>query len=147
MTVASNFWEEKSLDELTKAEWESLCDGCGKCCLHKLEDEDSGDILFTDVACKYLSAMTCQCTSYPDRQDKVPDCISLTPGNIDRFPWLPQSCAYVLVSRGFPLPQWHHLVSGTRETIHSYGMSVREKIISESLIDEDDFEDRIVHWV
>jgi uncharacterized protein len=124
------FWE-RPLDTLSRAEWEALCDGCGKCCLHKVEDEDTGHIYPTNVACKLLDLKTCQCADYRNRRMHVPDCIRLARGRISNFSWLPSTCAYVLREAGEPLPDWHHLISGSRDTIHQTGHSIAGKAISE----------------
>ena len=116
---------------LSRAEWESLCDGCGKCCLHKLEDEDTGDIHPTNVACKLLDRRNGLCRDYAHRRRFVPDCVRLTPAKLDALDWLPSTCAYRLVRDGAPLPDWHYLVSGSRETVHEAGQSVRGWTVSE----------------
>ena len=110
---------------MTAAEWESLCDGCGRCCLHKLRDEDTDEISYTNVSCRLLDGASCQCSSYQHRQEIIPDCISLTPQSLAGIDWLPASCAYRRVAEGKNLPWWHHLVSGDRESVHRAGMSVR----------------------
>lgn len=122
------FWQTKSLAEMTAEEWESLCDGCGKCCLSKIEDEDTGEIFYTSVACRLFDAKTCRCTDYPNRSIKVPDCVTLTKANVPEIAWLPQTCAYRLVQEGRPLYDWHHLVCGDREAVHRAGASVRGRI-------------------
>ena len=127
----SRFWEEKPMQAMTRAEWESLCDGCGKCCLHKLEDDDTGDIYPTNVACRLLDRKAGLCRDYANRRRFVPDCVRLTPAKLDRLDWLPSTCAYRLVRDGQPLPDWHHLVSGSRETVHAAGQSVRGWTVSE----------------
>ena len=127
----SNFWEEKPLSAMSRDEWESLCDGCGKCCLHKLEDEETGEVFPTNVACRLLDRRSAQCKDYRNRRSFVPDCVRLTPAKLKRIDWLPASCAYRLVEAGQPLPAWHHLVSGSRETIHDAKASVRGWTISE----------------
>ncbi|MFL6857851.1 MAG: YcgN family cysteine cluster protein [Allosphingosinicella sp.] len=119
-----NFWE-KPIEALTRDEWESLCDGCGKCCLHKLEDADTGEVHPTNVACKLLDTHTARCTHYRGRRAFVPDCIRLTAANVERFGWLPATCAYRLRAEGKPLFDWHPLVSGDPESVHRAGMSVR----------------------
>jgi uncharacterized protein len=124
------FWQ-RPLDTLNRAEWEALCDGCGKCCLHKVEDEDTGRIYPTNVACKLLDLKSCQCADYKHRRLHVPDCIRLSRGKIADFPWLPSTCAYVLRDGGQPLPDWHYLISGDRQTIHDAGMSVKDRALSE----------------
>ena len=132
--------------ELSPQEWESLCDGCGKCCCIRLEDEDNGNIYITDVVCKLFDAGTCQCSNYPSRSKLVPDCVTLTPDNVDQLHWMPQTCAYRLVANGEDLPEWHHLVSGSRETIHEAGMSVQDAVISEDFVTEEEQTRRIVIW-
>ena len=142
--MRARFWE-LPLAELDKAEWEALCDGCGKCCLNKLEFEDTGELAFTRVACKLLDDQTCQCTSYANRHDFVPDCVVLTPRKLREIAWwLPATCAYRLRAEGKPLYDWHYLVSGDRESIHRAGMSVRGWTISELTVTEDDWEDYII---
>ncbi len=125
-----NFWE-KPLDELTRAEWESLCDGCGKCCLHKVEDADTGEVHGTNVACKLLDRHSCRCVSYKTRKAFVPDCVRLTPAKAVTLPWLPSTCAYRLRAEGKPLPDWHYLVSGDPESVHQAKQSVRGWTVSE----------------
>lgn len=125
------FWKTKPLDRLTPAEWESLCDGCGRCCLLKLEDEDTGRIATTNVVCRLLDLRTCRCRKYNERQRLVPDCVLLTPQNIDKLRWMPATCAYRLLAEGKDLPSWHPLVSGSRDTVHDAGASVRAWAVSE----------------
>ena len=140
------FWRTKTLAEMTVAEWESLCDGCGKCCLVKLEEEVTGTIMHTDVACYLLDDQACRCRRYKDRQKLVPDCVKVTPDNIAGLGFMPSTCAYRLLAEGQELPWWHYLVSGRRDTIHKAGMSVRYRIISEEEIDEEDLPRHIVDW-
>jgi uncharacterized protein len=125
------FWRGKTLGELTAEQWESLCDGCGKCCLIKLEDADTGKIETTTVACKLLDIGTCRCSDYARRRRRVPDCIRLTPENVPMIGWLPSTCAYRLVHEGRDLYWWHPLVSGDPTSVHRAGMSVRHKVVSE----------------
>ena len=125
-----NFWE-KPLDQLSRSEWESLCDGCGKCCLHKLEDADTGEVHATSVACKLLDTHSARCTNYRGRRAFVPDCIRLTANNVARMGWLPKTCAYRLRAEGKPLFDWHPLISGDPESVHRAGVSVRGWTISE----------------
>jgi uncharacterized protein len=140
------FWEDTPLDKLDRAQWEALCDGCGKCCIHKLEDEDTGELHATNVACRLLDRRSGACSNYKHRHAFVPECIRLTPAKLRQLDWLPSTCAYVLRAEGKPLPEWHYLVSGDRETIHIAGKSVRGWTISEDdageleyhLIDRDD---------
>lgn len=141
------WWQEKTLDEITEEEWESLCDGCGKCCLHKLEDEDSGDVYYTDIACAYLDEHSCSCKDYSHRLQNVPDCLQLQPKDVEQFFWLPSTCAYRLLAEGKPLEEWHPLVSGDTESVHQYHISVRGRVVLESQIDPDEYEERVIHWV
>lgn len=139
------FWERKQLRDLSKREWEALCDGCGKCCLNKLEDEDTGEVALTRVACRLLDDATCHCAQYEIRHQFVPDCIVLSPSNIEsNLYWMPATCAYRLVHEGRPLYDWHPLISGDPETVHSAGISVRNMTVSEFEVDEDDWEDHII---
>lgn len=124
------FWKAP-LETLDRAQWEALCDGCGKCCLHKVEDEDTGRIYPTNVACKLLDLQTSQCSDYRNRRALVPDCLRLTRGKISDFEWLPSTCAYILREAGEPLPDWHYLISGDRESVHAAGMSVKGRALSE----------------
>jgi uncharacterized cysteine cluster protein YcgN (CxxCxxCC family) len=125
------FWKTKSLAEMTQAEWESLCDGCGRCCLHKLRDEDSGAVWWTNVSCRLLDTESCQCSRYAQRRRLVPDCVQLTPEALADIDWLPPSCAYRRLQEGKGLAWWHPLVSGDRETIHTAGISVRGRALDE----------------
>ncbi len=140
------FWRRKTLAEMNEAEWESLCDGCGKCCLVKLEDEDTHEILHTDVACHLLDLHSCRCTRYAKRQSLVPDCVKVTAENIADLAFMPRSCAYRRLAEGKDLLWWHPLVSGRRDTVHRAGISVRHRVISEEEIEEDDLPDHIVDW-
>jgi uncharacterized cysteine cluster protein YcgN (CxxCxxCC family) len=140
------FWRRLTLDQMTDAEWESLCDGCGRCCLNKLEDWDTGQISFTDVACRLLDGESCRCRDYPNRQSIVPDCLQLTPGTVPALSWLPPTCAYRLVDEGSDLYWWHPLVSGDAETVHAAGVSVRGKTISEIGIPDTELEEHVVDW-
>ncbi len=141
------FWRAKKLHEMSPAEFESLCDGCGKCCLHKLEDEDNGDVYYTKVACKFLSHDSCQCQVYAERQQHVPDCVTLTPESVKDTYWLPETCAYRLIDEGIPLFDWHPLVSGDPDSVHKAGMSVAGQVIHEDSVNPDDLEDYVVRWV
>jgi hypothetical protein len=146
MTSSPPFWQVKQLHEMTPQEWESLCDGCGRCCLVKLEDEDTGIIYTTDVSCRLLDCSTCRCTDYANRHQLVDDCIKLDPDNVDELGWLPATCAYRLVWEGKPLEDWHPLVSGSSETVHEAGISVRGRVTNETEVEVDDLPDRIVDW-
>ena len=141
---AKKFWEYKSLHALTPAEWESLCDGCGRCCLHKLEDEETGAVFYTSVACRLLDIHECRCKAYADREQRAPDCMSLTPDIVAQCHWLPSTCAYRRLLEGLPLPWWHPLISGSPETVHSAGISLRNKAISEACVNVDDLEPYII---
>lgn len=139
------FWETVPLEKMTRPEWESLCDGCGKCCLNKLEDEDTGEVALTRVACRLLDDDTCQCSQYPIRHQFVPECIVLKPGNLEKnLYWMPETCAYKLLWTGKKLFKWHPLISGDRDSVHRAGVSVQGMTVSEFEIDEDDWEDYII---
>lgn len=141
------FWLAKKLGEMSKTEFEALCDGCGKCCLHKLEDEDSGDVYYTKVACRYLDHQSCRCQAYDERQQLVPECVVLTPESVKDTYWLPETCAYRLIDQGLPLFDWHPLISGDPDSVHKAGMSVAGQVLSEQDVAEEDFEDHIIRWV
>jgi uncharacterized cysteine cluster protein YcgN (CxxCxxCC family) len=128
------FWEVKRLERMTKPEWESLCDGCGRCCLIRFEDEDSGEIIPTRVSCRLFDDATCRCSNYPKRKRHVPDCIKLTPWNIEDLEWMPPSCAYRRLHEGRGLPDWHPLVTGDPESVHRAGISMRGQTISETVL-------------
>jgi len=138
------FWRQKPLSEMTQTEWESLCDGCAKCCLEKLEDVETGEISYTNVACRLLDCEACRCTNYAKRQRFVPDCVMLTPKNIVQLHWMPTTCAYRLLSEGKDLPSWHPLKTGAPESVHRAGISVRGRVVSEK--DAGQLEDHIVTW-
>ncbi|MGB1298074.1 MAG: YcgN family cysteine cluster protein [Psychrobium sp.] len=138
------FWKEKSLSQMTDQEWELLCDGCGKCCLNKVIDDETDELYFTNVACQLLDTKSCQCSDYPNRFKKVPDCFKVTLENRDSFGWLPASCAYRLLDEGKELPSWHPLLVGGSKEMHSRGQSVRNKVIKES--QAGDLEDHVVYW-
>lgn len=139
------FWKSVPMDRMNRAEWEALCDGCGKCCLNKLEYEDTGEVALTRLACRLLDDESCLCSQYPIRHQFVPECIVLTPKTLrDNLYWLPQTCAYRLVVEGRPLYPWHPLLSGDHETVHAAGVSVRGLTIPEFEVGEDDWEDHII---
>lgn len=142
--IKTDFWREKTLSSMTPQEWEALCDGCGLCCLHKLEDIDSGAIASTNVACRLLDPASCRCRNYPGRKKLVADCIILTPDMVAEFHWLPKTCAYRLIYEGKDLEPWHPLISGSRDSVHTAGISVRNRVISEQ--DAGCLEDHIVTW-
>jgi hypothetical protein len=146
MTDDEPFWKRKRLGEMTPEEWESLCDGCGRCCLLKLEDEDTQEVVYTRLACKLLDIGTCRCGSYETRHQKVPDCVRLTPESAGTLEWLPPSCAYRLVANGEELAWWHPLVSGDPETVHQAGISVRDFAISEKKVRKGRFERFLLKW-
>jgi uncharacterized cysteine cluster protein YcgN (CxxCxxCC family) len=141
------FWQSKSLEEMTDLEWESLCDGCGKCCLNKLEEEGTDRTFYTDVGCRLLDGQTCRCRDYTRRLDEVDDCVRLTPKTLKTITWLPPSCAYVLLAEGKDLYWWHPLVSGDSSTVHTAGISVRGRVrASETDVPDELLEDYIVSW-
>jgi uncharacterized cysteine cluster protein YcgN (CxxCxxCC family) len=142
-----SFWKEKTLDEMTDAEWESLCDGCARCCLVKLEDDDTGEVHYTSLVCDLLDTDRCRCTRYPERHQLVPDCIHFTPELAATLSWLPDTCAYRLLAEGLDLPAWHPLVSGRRESVHEAGISVRGRVIPVRMVDEDEQQDYVIDWV
>ncbi len=142
-----HFWQKYSLDELRSAEWEALCDGCGLCCLVKLEDEETAEVVYTKVACKLLDCKTAQCSNYAERQQHVPDCIQLTPEKVKQMTWLPPSCAYRRINEGKNLPSWHYLNTGSKQSVIRAKKSVAKRCISEQDICEEDIEDYVVRWV
>ena len=145
--MRDRFWEQQPLWAFSPEEWEAVCDGCAKCCLVKLEDESDPDtVYFTDVACRLLDLETCRCTDYANRTARVPGCAQLSPARLDLLGLMPPSCAYRRLAEGRGLPDWHHLVSGSRATIHTAGRSVKGRVVAETAIDADDLEDRLVDW-
>ena len=141
------FWKRKTLEQMTAREWESLCDGCGRCCLNKLEEDGTGKIFFTDVACKLLNHDTCRCKDYRNRLKKVPDCVGLTPAEVRELDWLPPTCAYDRLAKGKDLYWWHPLLSGDPETVHIAGISVRGRVgACESQVPDDQLENWVVSW-
>ena len=144
--IGSRFWETKSMADMSKDEWEALCDGCGKCCLIKLEDVDTGDIHTTNIACHLLDCQTSRCKDYTNRKTIVSDCITLTHDKIAAMPWLPRSCAYRLLHEGQSLPDWHPLITGDPQSTQKAGRSIAKKVFSEGTIAEDDYPSHIKEW-
>lgn len=145
--LPKNYWQKKELEDMTRAEWEALCDGCGRCCLVKFEDEDTGAIAYTDVGCTLLDGDTCRCRDYKNRQKKVADCVRLTPEVVRTLKWLPPTCAYKLLAEGEDLPDWHPLITGDPDSVHRAGISVRKRIsASEEDLTIEELERRIVRW-
>jgi uncharacterized protein len=133
--VGPRFWREKRLDQMTDAEWESLCDGCGLCCQIRVEDEDTGEMALSDAACRLLDLCTHRCSDYANRKQRVPDCVKITPENVHGLHWLPHTCAYRLVAAGRELPRWHHLICGDPERVHKDGPSMRGELVSEDAVE------------
>jgi uncharacterized cysteine cluster protein YcgN (CxxCxxCC family) len=144
MPTQPPFWQAKTLEEMTREEWESLCDGCGRCCLHKLRYDEDESLGFTNVACRLLDLETCRCTRYETRHRYVPDCVTLTPAEVRAIDWLPPSCAYRLLAEGRKLAWWHPLVSGDPETVHEAGISVRGRVVGER--DAGPLDHHLVDW-
>ena len=143
--LTTRFWEKKSLSQMSVVEWEALCDGCGKCCLNKIEDDDSGDVYFTRVACRLFDNSTCYCGQYENRHQFVPECIALTPKSIkDHAYWLPKTCAYLLLWQKKPLYDWHPLISGSEQSVHDAGISIKEQTVPEFAVHEDDWENYLI---
>lgn len=138
------FWESKKLNQLTPSEWEALCDGCAKCCVHKLEVEETGEIHYTCVACRLLDVNTCRCMNYKERHTLVPDCAILSTAHPEYFEWMPETCAYRLLHEGKPIPDWHPLITKNPASVHEHGASARKKLIPEFLADEERLEKYIV---
>ena len=144
MPEPAAFWREKPLSAMTRREWESLCDGCGRCCLHKLRDEDSGEISYTNVACRLLDLERCCCSDYANRRARVPDCVRLTPAKLKTLDWLPPSCAYRLLAEGKDLYPWHPLISGTQDTVREAGAALNGRAVSERKAGP--LEHHVVEW-
>jgi uncharacterized cysteine cluster protein YcgN (CxxCxxCC family) len=142
----NKFWEYKTLSRMSDKEWESLCDGCGKCCLNKLIDDETEELHFTNVSCHLLHTKSCQCRKYDQRFKLVNDCVKVSLDDIQQFHWLPSSCAYRRLAEGKPIPEWHPLITGSKSAMHKGGFSVRGKIISEKSIDPDKLGDYIAIW-
>lgn len=141
------FWKRLALHEMSREQWESLCDGCARCCLVKLEDEDTKEVVYTSVACELLDRERCRCTRYAERQQLVPDCVVLGPEEVASLRWMPTTCAYRLLAEGRDLPDWHPLVSGDPESVHRAGISVRGRALPESAVHPDGLEEHVVRWV
>lgn len=145
MNSRDKFWETVPLTKMTPEQWESLCDGCGKCCLNKIEDSDTGEVFLTRVACRLLDDQSCQCGQYEIRKNLVPECIVLKPETIDQHAyWMPQTCAYRLLHMGRPLPDWHPLITGDPQSVHAAGVSVKGMTVPEFEVDEDEWEHYII---
>jgi len=144
--MEDRFWESKRLDEMSPEEWEQICDGCAKCCLLKLEDEDTGEIAYTRLHCRLLDSETCRCSNYANRKRHGPDCVTLTPKAISEIRWMPESCAYRVLYEGRTLPDWHHLICGDRERVHATGNSILGRTVSEDTVLDEDHIDWIVDW-
>ena len=143
----TEWYDELPLEALDSEQWEALCDGCARCCLHKLEDEDTGEIAYTRVRCRYLDEESCRCSDYPRRSVLVPACIHLSPDTAQGLSWLPSTCAYRLRANGEPLPSWHPLVSGSRESVHEAGISIRGRALSDEYVHPDGYDEHVIHWV
>ncbi len=141
------FWQDKTLSEMDEEEWELLCDGCGRCCMIKIENADSGELHYTSLTCHLLDLDTCRCTRYPERHELVPDCVELTTNTAEQFAWLPTTCAYRRLAQGQPLLWWHPLVSGDPQTVHDAGISVLGKTLPADSVHEDEYEDHIIRWI
>ena len=144
MSEQTKFWLTTALEDMNDQQWESLCDGCGQCCAHKLQDEDTEEIFFTNIVCRYLDTNKCQCSVYQDRHAHVPDCIKITPENAKTLAWIPETCAYKRLANGQSLPKWHPLETGDPKSAQKANISVTNKVISEADIDMDDLEDYLV---
>ena len=147
LEIRPQFWKKYALTELNQAEWEALCDGCGLCCLIKLEDDETHEIAYTKVACKLLDCQTGHCSDYTNRFQHVPDCVQLTPEKLEHIHWLPSTCAYRRVYEAKNLPNWHHLITGSRHNVIKARKSVAGRCISETDVDEDEIDEYIVRWV
>lgn len=145
--MSNKFWEEKSLAEMTQEEWESLCDGCGRCCLNKLEDEDTGEIYFTNVACKLLDLEKCRCSDYENRKQSMPDCMILSFDHNEALAVMPSTCAYSLLNQGKTLPEWHPLISGNKESVIEANISISGKVVSEDNIHYEQLPEHLINWI
>ncbi len=146
MAKSDRFWETKALRDMSQQEWESLCDGCGRCCVVKLEEEDTGAIYPTSVSCRLLDTNTCRCTDYDNRHDEVPDCVKLNRDNVSRLGWLPDTCAYRRIAEGRGLAWWHPLVSGTPRTVVDAGISISGRVRPETEVAEEDLVNFMIEW-
>ena len=144
MTIRKGFWKSKSLDNLSVEEWEALCDGCGICCLYKVENEETGEVELTNIACRFLDLECIRCQLYDDRKSAMPTCIKLTPSKVETLAWLPETCAYRLMLHGQPLPDWHPLESGDPQSVHTAGISVKGKVIRETEATLNRIEDYVI---
>ncbi|MFH7565222.1 YcgN family cysteine cluster protein [Oceanimonas smirnovii] len=142
--MQANFWQTKTLEQMTDEEWEALCDGCGKCCLNKLIDDETEELVHTNVACELLNTHSCACSDYVNRFARVPDCLKITREQLNEFYWLPSTCAYRVLAEGKALPSWHPLRTGSKSAMHRAGQSVRGKVVPESKAG--DWEDHIITW-
>lgn len=145
--LEAKFWVGKDLDQLNAEEWEALCDGCGRCCLLKIEDEDNGELFYTNVICDYHDNEAGCCTHYRDRSLLVPDCIKVTPEVARTEKWLPDTCAYRLLAEGKPLFDWHPLLSGDPDSVVQAGISVRDKVVQERYVHPDELPEHLAHWL
>lgn len=146
MSKQKPFWERIALPDMTDEQWESLCDGCGRCCLQKLEDEDSGEIVFTRVSCRLLDTQTCRCSDYHHRFEQVEDCLLVRPLTPEKISWLPDSCAYKKLSQGKPLDAWHPLISGSKHSVREAGISVAGQCITETHVPLAEYFQYLIHW-
>lgn len=147
MNSSKPYWESKPLAEMNTQEWESLCDGCGRCCLNKLEDEDTGEIYFTNVSCKMFDIDACRCTDYENRQARMPDCMLLSVDNTAALEVMPSTCAYRLLQLGESLPEWHPLISGDANSVDEAGISVAGKVVSEEYIHYEQLPEHLINWI
>jgi uncharacterized cysteine cluster protein YcgN (CxxCxxCC family) len=147
MVLEFDYWKKKKLEEMNSEEWEALCDGCARCCLYKLQDEDTNEIYYTNVICRLLDTYRCRCSDYPHRSRLVPTCLVLDADLVKQLSWMPKTCAYRLLAEGKDLAWWHPLVSGSTETVHQAGISVRNRVIPEKDADMDNLEDYVVDWL
>lgn len=141
------YWETKTLSQMEEAEWESICDGCGKCCLQKLQDDETNEIYYTDLACQQLNIKSCQCKVYENRFDYVDSCVDLTPKHLDDFVWLPDTCSYKVLHETGKLPDWHPLLIGDHSKMLAQGLTVKDYAINENKVPEEDWETHVIRWV